>query len=108
MAAQYADGRFSLGEFWMTADRMNNNNVLDAWEVKAEDAYAPPTVPELRRRLARIAEACSITGIPRGRAANVDGRWRCDFPSTAVLRLALRGEELAIPPQIKLEQAKGF
>ena len=59
---------------------------------------------------ARIAEACGITGIRVEKAAEVDEALQRAFSidGPVLVDVVVAKEELAIPPQIKLEQAKGF
>ena len=59
---------------------------------------------------ARIAEACGITGIRVEKASEVDEALQRAFSidGPVLVDVVVAKEELAIPPQIKLEQAKGF
>ena len=59
---------------------------------------------------ARIAEACGIKGIRVEKASEVDEAAADRLPHrrSVLVDAVVAKEELAIPPQIKLEQAKGF
>ncbi|HBV8510193.1 TPA: ubiquinone-dependent pyruvate dehydrogenase, partial [Klebsiella pneumoniae] len=59
---------------------------------------------------ARIAEACGIKGIRVEKASEVDEALQTAFRTDGpvLVDVVVAKEELAIPPQIKLEQAKGF
>ncbi|HBT4715867.1 ubiquinone-dependent pyruvate dehydrogenase [Klebsiella quasipneumoniae] len=120
VVAMCGDGGFSMlmGDFLSLAQMklpvkiiIFNNSVLGfvAMEMKAGGYLTDGT--ELHdTNFARIAEACGIKGIRVEKAAEVDealqNAFRTDGP--VLVDVVVAKEELAIPPQIKLEQAKGF
>ena len=59
---------------------------------------------------ARIAEACDIKGIRVEKADDLDEALQAAFShdGPALVDVVVAKEELVMPPQIKLEQAKGF
>lgn len=88
-----------------------NNSVLGfvAMEMKAGGYLTDGT--ELHdTNFARIAEACGITGIRVEKSADVDEALQRAFSidGPVLVDVVVAKEELAMPPQIKLEQAKGF
>ncbi|EAW4528396.1 hydroxylamine reductase [Salmonella enterica] len=118
--AMCGDGGFSMlmGDFLSVVQMklpikivVFNNSVLGfvAMEMKAGGYLTDGT--ELHdTNFARIAEACGITGIRVEKAADVDGALQRAFSidGPVLVDVVVAKEELAIPPQIKLEQAKGF
>ena len=87
-----------------------NNSVLGfvAMEMKAGGYLTDGT--ELHdTNFDRIAEACGITGIRVENASQVDDALQRAFSidGPVLVDVVVAKEELAIPPQIKLEQAKG-
>jgi pyruvate dehydrogenase (quinone) len=119
VVAMCGDGGFSMlmGDFLSLAQMklpvkiiIFNNSVLGfvAMEMKAGGYLTDGT--ELHdTNFARIAEACGITGIRVEKASEVDEALQPPFTDGPVLvDVVVAKEELAIPPQIKLEQAKGF
>lgn len=88
-----------------------NNSVLGfvAMEMKAGGYLTDGT--ELHdTHFANIAQACGITGIRVEKAAELDPALQRAFSTDGpvLVDVVVAKEELAIPPQIKLEQAKGF
>ena len=120
VVAMCGDGGFSMlmGDFLSVAQMklpvkivVFNNSVLGfvAMEMKAGGYLTDGT--ELHdTNFARIAEACGIPGIRVEKAADVDEAlqraFRIDGP--VLIDVVVAKEELAMPPQVKLEQAKGF
>jgi len=114
------DGGFSMlmGDFLSLA-QMNlpvkiivfNNSVLGfvAMEMKA-GGYLTDGTDLHETNFARIAEACGITGIRVEKSADVDSALQRAFATEGpvLVDVTVAKEELSIPPQIKLEQAKGF
>ena len=120
VVAMCGDGGFSMlmGDF-LSVMQMKlpvkiivfNNSVLGfvAMEMKAGGYLTDGT--ELHdTNFARIAEACGITGIRVEKASEVDEALQRAFSidGPVLVDVVVAKEELAIPPQIKLEQAKGF
>lgn len=114
------DGGFSMlmGDFLSIAQMqlpvkivVFNNSSLGfvAMEMKA-GGYLTDGTDLHDTHFANIAEACSITGIRVEKAADVDGALQHAFslPGPVLIDVTVAKEELAMPPQIKLEQAKGF
>ena len=88
-----------------------NNSVLGfvAMEMKTGGYLTDGT--ELHdTNFARIAEACGIPGIRVEKASDVNEALTRAFAidGPVLVDVVVAKEELAIPPQIKLEQAKGF
>ena len=120
VVAMCGDGGFSMlmGDFLSVAQMklplkivVFNNSVLGfvAMEMKAGGYLTDGT--ELHdTNFARIAEACGITGIRVEKASEVDEALQRAFAidGPVLVDVVVAKEELAIPPQIKLEQAKGF
>ncbi|MBK4714785.1 MULTISPECIES: ubiquinone-dependent pyruvate dehydrogenase [Tenebrionibacter/Tenebrionicola group] len=120
VVAMCGDGGFSMlmGDFLSIAQMqlpvkivVFNNSVLGfvAMEMKAGGYLTDGT--ELREtHFARIAEACGIRGIRVEKAEEVNAALERAFslPGPVLVDVKVAKEELAIPPQIKLEQAKGF
>ncbi|HFV6921003.1 TPA: thiamine pyrophosphate-dependent enzyme [Escherichia coli] len=120
VVAMCGDGGFSMlmGDFLSVVQMklpvkiiIFNNSVLGfvAMEMKAGGYLTDGT--ELHdTNFARIAEACGITGIRVEKAAEVDEALQRAFSidGPVLVDVVVAKEELAIPPQIKLEQAKGF
>ena len=120
VVAMCGDGGFSMlmGDF-LSVMQMKlpvkiivfNNSVLGfvAMEMKAGGYLTNGT--ELHdTNFARIAEACGITGIRVEKASEIDEALQRAFSidGPVLVDVVVAKEELAIPPQIKLEQAKGF
>ena len=120
VVAMCGDGGFSMlmGDFLSVVQMklpvkiiVFNNSVLGfvAMEMKAGGYLTDGT--ELHdTNFARIAEACGITGIRVEKAAEIDEALQRAFSidGPVLVDVVVAKEELAIPPQIKLEQAKGF
>jgi pyruvate dehydrogenase (quinone) len=120
VVAMCGDGGFSMlmGDFLSLA-QMNlpvkiivfNNSVLGfvAMEMKA-GGYLTDGTNLHETNFARIAEACGITGIRVEKSADVDSALQRAFATEGpvLVDVTVAKEELSIPPQIKLEQAKGF
>ncbi|HCR3982182.1 TPA: ubiquinone-dependent pyruvate dehydrogenase [Kluyvera ascorbata] len=120
VVAMCGDGGFSMlmGDFLSVVQMklpvkivVFNNSVLGfvAMEMKAGGYLTDGT--ELHdTNFARIAEACGITGIRVEKAADVDDALQRAFSidGPVLVDVVVAKEELAIPPQVKLEQAKGF
>ncbi|MTD40560.1 ubiquinone-dependent pyruvate dehydrogenase [Erwinia sp. CPCC 100877] len=120
VVAMCGDGGFSMlmGDF-LSVIQMKlpikivvfNNSVLGfvAMEMKAGGYLTDGT--ELHgTNFARIAEACGITGIRVEKASELDAALTKAFNTDGpvLVDVTVAKEELAIPPQIELEQAKGF
>jgi pyruvate dehydrogenase (quinone) len=88
-----------------------NNSVLGfvAMEMKA-GGYLTDGTDLHDTNYARIAEACGIPGIRVEKASELDGALSRAFSTDGpvVVDVTVAKEELAMPPQIKMEQAKGF
>ncbi len=120
VVAMCGDGGFSMlmGDF-LSVIQMKlpikivvfNNSVLGfvAMEMKA-GGYLTDGTELNSTNFARIAEACGITGIRVEKASEVDAALTKAFNTDGpvLVDVTVAKEELAIPPQIKLEQAKGF
>ncbi|WP_096929699.1 pyruvate oxidase [Escherichia coli] len=120
VVAMCGDGGFSMlmGDFLSVVQMklpvkiiVFNNSVLGfvAMEMKAGGYLTDGT--ELHdTNFARIAEACGITGIRVEKASEIDEALQRAFSidGPVLVDVVVAKEELAIPPQIKLEQAKGF
>ncbi|MBK0001826.1 MULTISPECIES: ubiquinone-dependent pyruvate dehydrogenase [Erwiniaceae] len=114
------DGGFSMlmGDFLSLAQLklpvkivVFNNSVLGfvAMEMKAGGYMTDGT--ELHNpNFAAIAEACGVKGIRVERASDLDDALQQAFAhdGPALVDVVTAKEELAMPPEIKLEQAKGF
>jgi pyruvate dehydrogenase (quinone) len=114
------DGGFSMlmGDFLSVAQLklplkivVFNNSVLGfvAMEMKAGGYLTDGT--ELHdTNFANIAQACGIKGIRVEKSADLDEALQQAFShdGPALVDVVVAKDELAIPPQIKLEQAKGF
>ncbi|HBC81265.1 MAG TPA: ubiquinone-dependent pyruvate dehydrogenase, partial [Escherichia sp.] len=118
--AMCGDGGFSMlmGDFLSLAQMklpvkiiVFNNSVLGfvAMEMKA-GGYLTDGTDLHETNFARIAEACGITGIRVENSADVDSALQRAFATDGpvLVDVTVAKEELSIPPQIKLEQAKGF
>ncbi|WP_333894169.1 ubiquinone-dependent pyruvate dehydrogenase [Atlantibacter hermannii] len=118
--AMCGDGGFSMlmGDFLSVAQMdlpvkivVFNNSVLGfvAMEMKA-GGYLTDGTDLHQTNFAAIANACGITGIrvekPEELDAALNQAFKTDGP--VLVDVVVAKEELAIPPQIKLEQAKGF
>jgi pyruvate dehydrogenase (quinone) len=114
------DGGFSMlmGDFLSLAQMklpvkivIFNNSVLGfvAMEMKA-GGYLTDGTELHATNFARIAEACGIKGIRVESASEVDEALQTAFATDGpvLVDVVVASEELAMPPQIKLEQAKGF
>ncbi|WP_058913068.1 ubiquinone-dependent pyruvate dehydrogenase [Entomohabitans teleogrylli] len=120
VVAMCGDGGFSMlmGDFLSVAQLglpikivVFNNSVLGfvAMEMKAGGYLTDGT--ELHdTNFARIAEACGIKGlrVENGSELNSALEQAFSHDGPALVDVVVAREELAIPPQIKLEQAKGF
>lgn len=120
VVAMCGDGGFSMlmGDFLSVVQMklplkivVFNNSTLGfvAMEMKAGGYLTDGT--ELHTTdFARIAEACGITGIRVEKASGLDSALKRAFETEGpvLVDVVVAKEELAIPPQIKLEQAKGF
>ncbi|EGT5183767.1 ubiquinone-dependent pyruvate dehydrogenase [Cronobacter sakazakii] len=88
-----------------------NNSVLGfvAMEMKA-GGYLTDGTDLHATNYARIAEACGIPGIRVEKASELDDALSRAFSTDGpvVVDVTVAKEELAMPPQIKMEQAKGF
>ncbi len=87
-----------------------NNSVLGfvAMEMKAGGYLTDGT--ELRHQLCPNCRSLRHYGYPRGKASEIDEALQRAFSidGPVLVDVVVAKEELAIPPQIKLEQAKGF
>lgn len=118
--AMCGDGGFSMlmGDF-LSVVQMNlpikivvfNNSVLGfvAMEMKA-GGYLTDGTDLHQTNFAAIANACGITGIRVEKPGELDAALNQAFKTDGpvLVDVVVAKEELAIPPQIKLEQAKGF
>ncbi|MCE0799873.1 ubiquinone-dependent pyruvate dehydrogenase [Buttiauxella sp. S04-F03] len=118
--AMCGDGGFSMlmGDFLSVVQMklpikivVFNNSVLGfvAMEMKAGGYLTDGT--ELHdTNFAKIADACGITGIRVEKAADLDNALQraLSIDGPVLVDVVVAKDELAIPPQIKLEQAKGF
>jgi len=120
VVAMCGDGGFSMlmGDFLSVAQMklpikiiVFNNSVLGfvAMEMKA-GGYLTDGTDLHDTNFAAIAEACGITGIRVEKASEVDDALQRAFATDGpvLVDVVVAKDELAIPPQIKLEQAKGF
>ena len=118
--AMCGDGGFSMlmGDF-LTIAQMKlpvkivvfNNSTLGfvAMEMKA-GGYLTDGTELGENNFARIAEACGITGIRVEKSEDLDAALQRAFTigGPVLIDAVVAKEELAMPPQIKMEQAKGF
>ncbi|MFU0919433.1 ubiquinone-dependent pyruvate dehydrogenase [Kluyvera sichuanensis] len=120
VVAMCGDGGFSMlmGDFLSVVQMklpvkivVFNNSILGfvAMEMKA-GGYLTDGTELGDTNFARIAEACGITGIRVEKSADVDAALQRAFSidGPVLVDVVVAKEELAIPPQVKLEQAKGF
>ncbi|NUU65226.1 ubiquinone-dependent pyruvate dehydrogenase [Enterobacteriaceae bacterium BIT-l23] len=120
VVAMCGDGGFSMlmGDFLSVVQMklpikivVFNNSVLGfvAMEMKA-GGYLTDGTELSSTNFARIAEACGISGIRVEKASELDAALEKAFNTDGpvLVDVTVAKEELAIPPQIKLEQAKGF
>ena len=88
-----------------------NNSVLGfvAMEMKAGGYLTNGTQLD-NPDFAAIAKACNIEGFSVQKASELEGvlQQAFDHPGPALIDVTTAKDELAMPPQIKLEQAKGF
>ena len=88
-----------------------NNRSLGfvAMEMKASGYLSDDTDLD-NPSFAAIAEACGIKGIHVNKPKDVPGALAeaFNYPGAVVVEVDTAKQELAMPPQIKLEQAKGF
>ncbi|MDF9909903.1 UNVERIFIED_ORG: thiamine pyrophosphate-dependent acetolactate synthase large subunit-like protein [Pantoea brenneri] len=88
-----------------------NNSVLGfvAMEMKAGGYLTDGTELE-NPDFAAIAEACGIRGIRVEKASDLNGALEQAFAhdGPVLVDVITAKEELAMPPEIKMEQAKGF
>ncbi len=120
VVAMCGDGGFSMlmGDF-LSVSQMKlplkivvfNNSVLGfvAMEMKA-GGYLTDGTELHSTNFANIAQACGIQGIRVEKASELDSALESAFNSDGpvLVDVVVAKEELAMPPQIKLEQAKGF
>jgi len=118
--AMCGDGGFSMlmGDFLSVAQLklpvklvVFNNSVLGfvAMEMKAGGYLTDGT--ELQNpNFANIANACGVKGIRVERASELDAaiQQALAHDGPALIDVVTAGTELAMPPQIKMEQARGF
>ncbi|MGE9550605.1 ubiquinone-dependent pyruvate dehydrogenase [Erwinia amylovora] len=120
VVAMCGDGGFSMlmGDFLSVAQLklpvklvVFNNSVLGfvAMEMKAGGYLTDGTELE-NPNFADIANACGVMGIRVERASELDAaiQQALAYDGPALIDVVTAGEELAMPPQIKMEQAKGF
>ena len=120
VVAMCGDGGFSMlmGDFLSVAQMklpvkifVFNNSVLGfvAMEMKA-GGYLTDGTDLHDTNFARIAEACGIPGIRVEKSADVDEAIQKAFSidGPVLVDVVVAKDELAMPPQVKLEQAKGF
>ena len=118
--AMCGDGGFSMlmGDFLSVAQLklpvklvIFNNNVLGfvAMEMKAGGYLTDGTELE-NPNFAEIATACGVKGIRVERASDLDAALQeaLAHDGPVLVDVVTAKEELAMPPQIKMEQAKGF
>ena len=118
--AMCGDGGFSMlmGDFLSIVQMklpikivVFNNSVLGfvAMEMKA-GGYLTDGTDLQATNFANIANACGITGIRVEQAADLDNALQraLSIDGPVLVDVVVAKDELAIPPQIKLEQAKGF
>ena len=120
VVALCGDGGFSMlmGDFIALAQLklpvklvIFNNSVLGfvAMEMKAGGYLTDGTELD-NPDFAAIAEACGIKGLRVEKASELNGALEQAFahPGPVLVDVITAKEELAMPPQIKMEQAKGF
>ncbi len=120
VVAMCGDGGFSMlmGDFLSVAQMklpikivVFNNSVLGfvAMEMKA-GGYLTDGTDLHQTNFADIANACGITGIRVEKSADLDNALQQAFSmeGPVLVDVVVAKDELAMPPQIKLEQAKGF
>ncbi|HKN04913.1 MAG TPA: ubiquinone-dependent pyruvate dehydrogenase [Buttiauxella sp.] len=120
VVAMCGDGGFSMlmGDFLSVVQMklpikivVFNNSALGfvAMEMKA-GGYLTDGTELHATNFANIATACGITGIRVEQAEELDNALQQAFSidGPVLVDVVVAKEELAIPPQIKLEQAKGF
>ncbi|WP_312110330.1 ubiquinone-dependent pyruvate dehydrogenase [Pantoea septica] len=120
VVALCGDGGFSMlmGDFITLAQLklpvklvIFNNSVLGfvAMEMKAGGYLTDGTELD-NPDFAAIAEACGIKGLRVEKASELNGALEQAFahPGPVLVDVITAKEELAMPPQIKMEQAKGF
>ncbi|AUX92940.1 ubiquinone-dependent pyruvate dehydrogenase [Mixta gaviniae] len=120
VVAMCGDGGFSMlmGDFISVAQLqlpvklvVFNNSVLGfvAMEMKA-GGYLTDGTDLQNPDFAAIAAACGVKGIRVEKASDLDGAIEEAFAhdGPVLLDVITAKEELAMPPQIKMEQAKGF
>lgn len=120
VVAMCGDGGFSMlmGDFITLAQLklpvklvVFNNSVLGfvAMEMKAGGYLTDGTELD-NPDFAAIAKACGIMGLRVEKASEIDGALEQAFahPGPVLIDVITAKDELAMPPQIKLEQAKGF
>jgi len=120
VVAMCGDGGFSMlmGDFLSVVQMklpikivVFNNSVLGfvAMEMKA-GGYLTDGTDLHATNFANIATACGITGIRVEKAEDLDNALQRAFSidGPVLVDVVVAKDELAIPPQIKLEQAKGF
>ena len=120
VVAMCGDGGFSMlmGDFLSVVQMklpvkivVFNNSILGfvAMEMKA-GGYLTDGTELGDTNFARIAEACGITGIRVEKSDDIDAALQRAFSidGPVLVDVVVAKEELAIPPQVKLEQAKGF
>lgn len=118
--AMCGDGGFSMlmGDFLSIVQMrlpvkivVFNNSALGfvAMEMKA-GGYLTDGTELHATNFARIAEACGIPGIRVEKSEDVEAALQQAFstPGPVLVDVTVAKDELAMPPQIKLEQAKGF
>lgn len=120
MIAMCGDGGFTMlmGDFLSVAQLklpvklvVFNNSVLGfvAMEMKAGGYLTDGTALE-NPNFAEIATACGVRGFRVEKASELDDviRQALDYDGPALIDVVTASEELVMPPQIKMEQAKGF
>jgi pyruvate dehydrogenase (quinone) len=120
VVAMCGDGGFSMlmGDFISVAQLrlpvklvVFNNSVLGfvAMEMKA-GGYLTDGTDLQNPDFAAIANACGVKGIRVEKASDLDGAIQEAFAhdGPVLLDVITAKDELAMPPQIKMEQAKGF
>ncbi len=118
--AMCGDGGFSMlmGDFLSLAQLklpvkivVFNNSVLGfvAMEMKAGGYLTDGTALE-NPNFAEIANACGVKGIRVEQASQLEGALQeaLAYNGPVLVDVVTAGDELVMPPEIKLEQAKGF